>query len=110
VVRFIRAWTAATDWLLEPGNREETLDLMMREEGLKRGRAEEAYAHVVPKAAINPQAIRQNMEIRIELGYMRADKPAEAYYDASYWSEATGLPAPPPAGMPQARPRAVGTR
>jgi ABC-type nitrate/sulfonate/bicarbonate transport system substrate-binding protein len=110
VVRFIRAWAAATDWLLEPGNREETLELMMREEGLKRGRAEEAYAHVVPKAAINPQAIRQNMEIRIELGYMRADKPAEAYYDASYWSEATGLPLPPPAGMPQARPKAVGTR
>ena len=103
VVRFIRAWAQATDWLLQPANREETLALLMREEGLKRARAEEAYARVVPKAAINPIAIRQNMEIRIELGYMRPDKPAEAYYDASYWSEATGLPAPPPAGMLQAK-------
>ena len=101
VVRFIRAWAAATDWLLLPANRDETLALLMTEEGLKRERAEEAYARVVPKAAINPLAIRQNIEIRIELGYMRPDKPAEAYYDASYWSEATGLPAPPAAGLPR---------
>lgn len=58
---------------------------------------------MVPKAAINPIAIRRNMEIRAELGYMPPSKPAEAYYDASYWSEATGLPAPPSAGLPRAK-------
>ena len=56
----------------------------------------------MPKGALNPDAIRKNMEIRIELGYMPPPHmPAEHFYDASYWSEATGVPAPKPAGMPR---------
>lgn len=102
VVRFIRAWASAADWLLMPENREETLEILMKEEGLSRARAEDGYARVVPKAAINPEAIRKNIEIRIELGYYPPpQKPTEAFYDASYWSEATGLAAPAPAGMPE---------
>jgi ABC-type nitrate/sulfonate/bicarbonate transport system substrate-binding protein len=102
VVRFIRAWANATDWLLKPENKAETLRILAEQEGLSPARAEEAYTRVVPKAAINPEAIRKNMEIRIELGYMPPPhKPAEYFYDASLWSEATGLPTPPPAGMPK---------
>lgn len=102
VVRFVRAWAAAADWALRPENREETLRLCMEHEGLSRTRAEEAYAHIVPKGRPNPDAIRKNMELRIELGYMPPPhKPAEHFYDASIWSEATGLPAPKPAGMPK---------
>lgn len=101
VVRFVRAWAKAADWALSPENREETLALMMEHEGLSRTRAEEGYARIVPKGCPNPEAIRRNMEIRIELGYMPPPhKPAEHYYDASIWSEATGLPAPTAAGMP----------
>lgn len=101
VVRFVRAWAKAADWALSPENREETLALMMKHEGLSRRRAEEGYARIVPKGCPNPEAIRRNMEIRIELGYMPPPhKPAEHYYDASIWSEATGLPAPTAAGMP----------
>jgi ABC-type nitrate/sulfonate/bicarbonate transport system substrate-binding protein len=102
VVRFIRAWAHATDWLLAPEHKDETLRILTEQEGLSRARAEEAYMRVVPKAAINPEAIRKNMEIRIELGYMPPPhRPAEHFYDASLWSEATGLPAPPPAGLPR---------
>jgi ABC-type nitrate/sulfonate/bicarbonate transport system substrate-binding protein len=102
VVRFIRAWANACDWLLKPENKDETLRLLIEHEKLSRARAEEAYTRVVPKAAINPDAIRKNMEIRIELGYMPPPhKATEHFYDASLWSEATGLPAPPPAGMPK---------
>jgi ABC-type nitrate/sulfonate/bicarbonate transport system substrate-binding protein len=54
VVRFIRAWANATDWLLDPANKEETLGILIEREKLSRPRAEEAYARVVPKAAINP--------------------------------------------------------
>jgi ABC-type nitrate/sulfonate/bicarbonate transport system substrate-binding protein len=36
VVRFIRAWAAATDWLLAPENRQETLALMIDKEKLTR--------------------------------------------------------------------------
>jgi ABC-type nitrate/sulfonate/bicarbonate transport system substrate-binding protein len=102
VVRFVRAWAAAADWLLRPENREETLDLLVSHEAVSRSRAEQAYADVVPHVAINPEAIRKNMELRIELGvYPPPHHTAERFYDASYWCEATGRPAPPPAGLPR---------
>src|SRR5688572_20776339 len=50
VVRFIRAWAAATDWLLLPENREETITLMTDKENLTRAGSEDAYRKVVPKA------------------------------------------------------------
>ena len=94
VVRFIRAWVAATDWLLEPRNREETLRLIMDLEHLDRARAESAYERVVPKARINPEALSRVLQLRIEMGvYEPPHEPPERFYDASYWSEATGLPA-----------------
>lgn len=99
VVRFVRAMAAATDWLLSPENRDETIQLMMKEEKLSRIRAENNYKYVVPKCVIRPDSIRKNLELRIELGYYKPPhKPTEAFYDASFWSEATGLSAPPPAG------------
>jgi ABC-type nitrate/sulfonate/bicarbonate transport system substrate-binding protein len=94
VVRFIRAWAAATDWLLAPANREETIALVMEKEKLTRAGSEDAYRKVVPKARINPDALRTVIELRKEMGvYKPPFDPPERFYDASYWSEATGLPA-----------------
>jgi ABC-type nitrate/sulfonate/bicarbonate transport system substrate-binding protein len=102
VVRFIRAMAAASDWLLSPQNREATIALIMKEERQSRERAEVSYRYVVPKAMIQPESIRKNLELRIELGYYKPPhKATEAFYDASYWAEATGLPPPPPAGRPR---------
>jgi ABC-type nitrate/sulfonate/bicarbonate transport system substrate-binding protein len=104
VVRFIRAWVSATDWLLQPENRTETIRLIVEKERLDVPRAEEAYARVVPKSRINPRAFRSVLELRIEMGvYKPPFSPAERFYDTSYWCEATGLPPPEPAGMPSAR-------
>jgi ABC-type nitrate/sulfonate/bicarbonate transport system substrate-binding protein len=92
-VRFIRAWVAATDWLLAPENRAEALELMMTKEELSRDAAEEAWRKVVPKARINPAALKTVVELRKELGvYKPPHSPAGRFYDATYWSEATGLP------------------
>lgn len=94
VVRFIRAWAAATDWLLLPEHRDETIALVMEKEKLTRAASEDAYRKVVPKARINPAAIRTVIELRKEMGvYKPPFDPPERFYDASYWSEATGLPA-----------------
>jgi ABC-type nitrate/sulfonate/bicarbonate transport system substrate-binding protein len=102
VVRFIRAWAKATDWMLRPENREEALALVMKEEGLSRKRAEQAFATTVPKAAINAEAIRRAMELRIQLDvYPPPHHSAEHFYDARFWCEATGLQAPRPAGIPK---------
>ena len=101
VVRFIRAWSAATDWMMEEKNRDAAIRLTMERERMDRERAEETCARVVPKGRINPRAIRSVMELRIEMGVMTPDVgPAEKFYDASYWCAATGLPEPEPAGMP----------
>jgi ABC-type nitrate/sulfonate/bicarbonate transport system substrate-binding protein len=102
VVRFSRAMAQASDWLLDPQNKEETMQLLMKEEKLSRPRAEKNYGFVVPKAAIRPEALRKNIEIRIELGYYKPPhKPTEAFYDAGFWSEATGLAAPASGGFPK---------
>ena len=94
VVRFIRAWASSTDWLLLPENREETLALMMDKEKLSRKAAEDAYSKVVPKAKINPGALKTVIELRKEMGvYKPPFDPPERFYDAGYWSEATGLSA-----------------
>lgn len=97
VVRFIRAWVAATDWLQQPGNREETLQLIVEKERVDRNRAEQAYQKVVPKARINPESLRKALELRKEMGvYKPPFSPPERFCDLSYWCEATGLPAPKP--------------
>lgn len=101
IVRFIRAWVTATDWILTRKNRTETLKLLSKELALSETAAENSLKRVVSKAAINPRSLRQVLELRIELGlYPPPFSPAESFYDAQYWSEATGLPAPNPAGMP----------
>lgn len=91
-VRFIRAWVAATDWLLKPENRLETYRLMMDKEHLIRSAAEDAHRKVVPKARINPAALQTVIELRKEMGvYKPPYDPPERFYDDSYWREATGL-------------------
>lgn len=92
VVRFIRAWVAATDWLCEPANREECLSLIMEQEKLNRAAAQNAYEKVVPKARINRSALNTVIELRKEMGvYQPPHSPLERFYDESYWREATGL-------------------
>ncbi len=90
-VRFIRAWANATDWLLQPENRAETLELLASKENLTQASAEEAYGKVVPKARINPAALQTVIELRKEMGVYRPPfEPPERFYDDSYWREATG--------------------
>ncbi|MGH7831879.1 MAG: ABC transporter substrate-binding protein, partial [Candidatus Binatia bacterium] len=101
VVRFIRAWATATDWILAPGNREETLEILVKEQRLSLDSADNSLKRMVPKARIHPLSLRRVLEIRIETGlYHPPFSPAEHFYDAQYWCEATGLPAPEPAGFP----------
>ena len=92
VVRFIRAWVAATDWLCELANSEECLSLIMEQERLNRAAAQNAYEKVVPKARINRSALNTVIELRKEMGvYPPPHSPLERFYDAAYWREATGL-------------------
>jgi ABC-type nitrate/sulfonate/bicarbonate transport system substrate-binding protein len=71
LVRFVRAMATASDWLIKPENREETIQLIIKEERQSRARAETSYQYVVPKCMVQPDSIRKNIELRIELGYYK---------------------------------------
>lgn len=101
VVRFIRAWVGATDWILNPVNRKETLELLTKGQGLTPAAAQNSLDRIVPKARINPVSIRRVLELRIEMGFYKPPfAPAEHFYDARAWCMATGLAPPKAAGMP----------
>ncbi|OGP25934.1 MAG: hypothetical protein A2038_03535 [Deltaproteobacteria bacterium GWA2_57_13] len=102
VLRFVRAFVTATDWVLDPDNREEALRLMQDYGKLNREQAEEKLARVIPRAEIDPTGINRVVQLRIEMGlYDPPYDPIERFYDASFWSKATGLPPLPPFGPPR---------
>ena len=69
---------------------------------LTRAWAESNYSYVLPNCMLKPESIRKDLELRIELGYYKPPhRPTEAFYDLSYWSEATGEAVPPPVGLPR---------
>jgi ABC-type nitrate/sulfonate/bicarbonate transport system substrate-binding protein len=89
-VRFVRAWAAASDWLLAPEHRQEAIRLMIDKEKLSQAAAETAYRKVVPRARINPAALQTVIELRKEMGVYKPPFAApERFYDDSYWREAT---------------------
>lgn len=91
IVRFIRAWVAATDWVLDPANREELFALARSELGMSDGSVQRALQTVVPKARINPAAIDAVLALRKAMGlYPPPHSPPERFYDLSYWQTATG--------------------
>lgn len=102
LLRFVRAFLEGTDWVLAKENREEVLKLMQDFEKITREQSQTKLVRVLPKAAIDPAAINRVVQLRIEMGlYDPPYDPIERFYDASVWSEVTGLPAPAPFGLPR---------
>jgi len=102
MVRFVRAFLQATDWVLSPEHGEETLELMQEYQRISRALAEIKLGQMIPKAAIDPADINRVLQLRMEMGlYDPPHDPIERFYDASIWSEVTGLPLPPSFGIPR---------
>lgn len=103
MVRFVRAFVAGTDWVLDPRSREESVGLVAAYSEISRAQAETKLAQVTPKAAIVAEDLNRVIQLRMEMGfYDPPHEPVEHFYDASVWCEATGLPPPPPFGLPRA--------
>jgi ABC-type nitrate/sulfonate/bicarbonate transport system substrate-binding protein len=91
LVRFIRAYAAATEWALTRANREAAIALHLAATGLTREQAEDDYAIIQPGAAINVAGIQTILDLRTALGFLQPPAPpAAAFYDAQYWEAATG--------------------
>ena len=97
LVRYIRAWIAATDWALHPANREEAMAIYMRESGASRPVAEARFAEINPTGAINIPGIQTILDLRTALGFLPGTgplPPIQRFYDTRYWERATGRPHP----------------
>ncbi len=96
VVRFNRAMIRATDWLQEPKNKDEVVQLLLAETKNNRGRAEAMYAQTLspsmgltPRSRIDMQGIRTVIELRETAGLMKAPVPKpEKYVDERFYKKA----------------------
>lgn len=95
LVRFIRAYVAATNWALDPANRAEALAIHQRAWSLTPEAAEEHLQAAQPDATINTAGIQTVLDLRTALGFLDAPAPpATRFYDTRYWEQATGRPHP----------------
>ena len=102
MLRFALGFVHATDWLLLPENREETLELLQEYQNLTLEQAEIKVTQVVARAAIDPAALNRVVQLRIDMGlYAPPYEPIERFYDATVWAEVTGLPVPARFGKPR---------
>ena len=96
LVRFIRAMVRATDWVLEPTNREAVIELLLPENADSRDRAEETYRESVsprfgftPHSRIDLEGIRTVLQLRATAGLIKAPLPApEKYVDERFYRKA----------------------
>jgi len=102
MIGFVRAFVDAGDWAQKPENRQEGLQFLEDYETISREQAEVKLEQMIPKAAIDPADVNRVLQLRIEMGlYDPPYDPIERFYDATIWSEVTGLAAPKPFGLPR---------
>jgi len=93
----------AGDWVQAAHNREEALQLLQDYQKISRQQAEVKLDQMIPKAKIDPYDVNRVVQLRIEMGLY--DPPYDAierFYDATIWSEVTGLSPPATFGPPRA--------
>ena len=92
LVRYIRAYIAATRWCFDPSNRRACLDLLKQHSGLDEKRAENTLATLLEPdrglysdAKLNIPGLSAVLALRAEMGHLQPPlPPAEKYIDLSY--------------------------
>ena len=101
-VRFLTAMIKATEWILDPANREEALQILQSQPNTSRLAAERSYevqvtsgVGLIPEMTIDRRGLRAVLELRAEFGGFeqpqninRLTTPAGGLYDRSYLREA----------------------
>ncbi len=95
-VRYLRALGAAIDWLYDPANKEEAIDLLAQRTNTERSAAARTYTvfieegKVIPRGAAIPVAgLETYLQAMIDLGDLPGPTPnAARYIDLSYGEEA----------------------
>jgi ABC-type nitrate/sulfonate/bicarbonate transport system substrate-binding protein len=96
VVRFTRAMIRATDWLQEPKNKDEVIELLLSETKNNKARAVAMYESTLnptmgltPRSRIDMEGIRTVIELRETAGLMKTPVPKpEKYVDERFYNKA----------------------
>ena len=96
LVRFVRAMIRATDWVVDPKNREEAIRLLVPENKNSRARAKEMYEEsvspgfgITPRSRIDLEGIRTVLQLRETVGLMKPPLPkAEKYIAERFYKKA----------------------
>ena len=88
---YLRALSTAVDWLYDPANRNEAIEILARETRLDPAIATQTYDYYVGelqpfsrKLAIPDEIIRSTVKTLIELGDIKPDAATAKYVDLSY--------------------------
>jgi ABC-type nitrate/sulfonate/bicarbonate transport system substrate-binding protein len=96
VVRFNRAMIRATDWLQDPKNKDEAIQVLLGETKNNKARAESMYQQttsptmgLTPRSRIDMEGIRTVIELREIAGLMKPPVPKpEKYIDERFYQKA----------------------
>ncbi len=96
LVRFIRAMIRTTDWVMDPKNKEEVINVLLPENKNIRARAEDDYEETTsrqfgftPRSRIDTEGIRTIIELRQTAGLMKPPLPKpEKYIDERFYQKA----------------------
>jgi ABC-type nitrate/sulfonate/bicarbonate transport system substrate-binding protein len=94
LVRYIRGYVAASDWLFNPKNREEAIEILLKRVKLDRTQANATYESamkktLIPKAVVNLDGLKQVIEVFWESSGAKPPLPSpEKYTDLTYYTKA----------------------
>ena len=96
VVRFTRAMIRTSDWVQDPKNKDEAIQLLLSETKNNKARAEAMYAQTIsptmgltPRSRIDLEGIRTVLELREVAGLMKPPVPKpEKYVDERFYKKA----------------------
>jgi ABC-type nitrate/sulfonate/bicarbonate transport system substrate-binding protein len=96
LVRFTRAMIRATDWVMDPKNKEEVIAILLPENRNNKARAEAMYEEstsarfgFTPRSQIDMEGIRSVIQLREIAGLMKPPAPKpEKYVDERFYKEA----------------------
>src|SRR5262245_39554531 len=99
LVRFIRANLMAVDWILDPRNENEAMELLKSKMERSESQTREEYHKTLgsrgwsaDKGALDATILRTVLDLRVKTGIMRSPAPPfDKYYDPSYYQAASTM-------------------
>jgi ABC-type nitrate/sulfonate/bicarbonate transport system substrate-binding protein len=91
LVRFLRAWRDALDWVHKAENRAQALELVAAEEKLDEKAAQRKLAQSPREGRLNIAGLHTVLELRVQFGLTPAmGKDLQSYVDESFYRRAVG--------------------